>query len=104
MSVIGVTFCQTISKARQALGLGQRELAGRVMKEESGGSIYPQYLDDIEHGRRRPSSGHLIRQFSGILNIRRTPYTPWPAAYRMICGWMPPGTTPSRPLPIPGRR
>ena len=40
-----------------------------VMKEEGGGSISPQYLNDIEHDRRSPSSGHLIRQFSGILNI-----------------------------------
>jgi transcriptional regulator with XRE-family HTH domain len=39
------------------------------MKEEGGGSISPQYLNDIEHDRRSPSSGHLIRQFSGILNI-----------------------------------
>ena len=31
--------------------------------------VSPQYLNDIEHDRRSPSSGHLIRQFSGILNI-----------------------------------
>ena len=65
----GVTFGQAISRARKALGLSQKELAARVMKEEGGGSISPQYLNDIEHDRRSPSSGHLIRQFSGILNI-----------------------------------
>lgn len=69
MSADGVTFGQAISKARKALGLSQKELAARVMKEEGGGSISPQYLNDIEHDRRSPSSGHLIRQFSGILNI-----------------------------------
>lgn len=69
MSAPSVTFGQAISKARKALGLSQKELAARVMKEEGGGSISPQYLNDIEHDRRSPSSGHLIRQFSGILNI-----------------------------------
>ena len=69
MSADGVTFGQAISKARKELGLSQKELAARVMKEEGGGSISPQYLNDIEHDRRSPSSGHLIRQFSGILNI-----------------------------------
>lgn len=69
MSADGVTFGQAISKARKALGLSQKELAARVMKEEGGGSISPQYLNDIEHDRRSPSSGHLIRQFSSILNI-----------------------------------
>lgn len=69
MSADGVTFGQAISRARKALGLSQKELAARVMKEEDGGSISPQYLNDIEHDRRSPSSGHLIRQFSGILNI-----------------------------------
>lgn len=69
MSAGGVTFGQAISKARKALGLSQKDLAARVMKEEGGGSISPQYLNDIEHDRRSPSSGHLIRQFSGILNI-----------------------------------
>lgn len=69
MSADGVTFGQAISKARKGLGLSQKELAARVMKEEGGGSISPQYLNDIEHDRRSPSSGHLIRQFSSILNI-----------------------------------
>jgi transcriptional regulator with XRE-family HTH domain len=69
MSADGVTFGQAISKARKALGLSQRELAACVKKEESGGSISPQYLNDIEHDRRSPSSGHLIRQFSGILGL-----------------------------------
>ena len=69
MSADGVTFGQAISKARKGLGLSQKELAARVMKEEGGGSISPQYLNDIEHDRRSPSSGHLIRQFSGILHI-----------------------------------
>jgi len=69
MSTEGLTFGQAIGKARKGLGLSQKELASQVKKEEDGTSISPQYLNDIEHDRRSPSSGHLIRQFSGILNI-----------------------------------
>jgi transcriptional regulator with XRE-family HTH domain len=69
LSTDGVTFGQAIAKARKGLGLSQKELAARVIKEEGGGSISPQYLNDIEHDRRSPSSGHLIRQLSGILYI-----------------------------------
>ena len=64
-----MTFGQAIAKARKAKGLSQKELAGLVVKDEEAGAISPQYLNDIEHDRRSPSSGHLIRQFSGILNI-----------------------------------
>lgn len=69
MSADRVTFGRVISKARKVLALSQKDLAARVMKEEGGGSISPQYLNDIEHDRRNPSSGHLIRQFSGTLNV-----------------------------------
>lgn len=69
MSAEGVTFGQAISKARKALGLSQKELAARVMKEEGGGSISPQYLNDIEHDRRSPTSDHLIRQFATVLEV-----------------------------------
>lgn len=69
MSADGVTFGKAISKARKALGLSQKELAARVMKEEGGGSISPQYLNDIEHDRRSPTSDHLIRQFATVLEV-----------------------------------
>ena len=69
MSSDGMTFGLAISKARKTLGLSQKELAARIMKEEEAGPISPQYLNDIEHDRRSPSSGHLIRQFASILNI-----------------------------------
>lgn len=64
-----VTFGQAISKARKDLGMSQKELAARVQKEDGSGSISPQYLNDIEHDRRNPTSGHLIGQFASILNI-----------------------------------
>ena len=69
MSADGVTFGQAISKARKALGLSQKELAARVMKEEGGGSISPQHINDIEHDRRSPTSDHLIRQFATVLAV-----------------------------------
>lgn len=73
LSADGVTFGQAISKALKALGFSQKERAARVMKKDGGGSTSPQYLKDIEHDRRNPSPGHLIRRFSGILNIPEEP-------------------------------
>jgi len=69
MSTETVTFGKAIAKARKALGLSQKELAAKVRKEEGGGSISPQYLNDIEHDRRSPTSDHLIRQFAAVLEI-----------------------------------
>ena len=63
-----MTFGQSISKARKAKGLSQKELAALVKKEEGGGPISPQYLNDIEHDRRSPTSDHLIKQFAAILD------------------------------------
>lgn len=67
MSADSMTFGKAISKARKSLGLSQKELAARVMKDEGGGSISPQYLNDIEHDRRSPTSDHLIKQFAAVL-------------------------------------
>lgn len=64
-----MTFGQAIAKARNALGFSQKERAARVMKDEGGGSISPDDLNDIDHDRRNPGSGHPIRQCCGILNI-----------------------------------
>ena len=69
MSADGLTFGQAISNARRALGLSQKELASRVMKDEESTSISPQYLNDIEHDRRSPTSDHLIRQFATLLSV-----------------------------------
>ena len=63
------SFGQAIAKARKAKGLSQKELASLVMKDEEGGAISPQYLNDIEHDRRSPTSDHLIRQFASVLEI-----------------------------------
>lgn len=68
MSAQSMTFGQAISKARKLKGLSQKELAALVKKEEDGGPISPQYLNDIEHDRRSPTSDHLIKQFASILD------------------------------------
>ncbi|ALK09034.1 helix-turn-helix domain-containing protein [Blastochloris viridis] len=64
-----MTFGQAIAKARKAKGLSQKELAALIMKDEEGGAISPQYLNDIEHDRRSPTSDHLIRQFATELKV-----------------------------------
>ncbi len=53
---------------RKAKGLSQKELAGLVIKEEGSESISPQYLNDIEHDRRSPTSDRLIREFARVLD------------------------------------
>jgi transcriptional regulator with XRE-family HTH domain len=62
------TFGGAISSARKIKGFSQKELAERV-KLEDGKTISPQYLNDIEHDRRNPSSAHLVAQFSKVLGL-----------------------------------
>lgn len=66
------TFGSVISAARRVKGYSQKELAERVKLEDDTGnskSISPQYLNDIEHDRRSPSSDALVGQFSKILDL-----------------------------------
>jgi transcriptional regulator with XRE-family HTH domain len=65
-----VTFGAYIAGARKALKMSQKELATRIKREEDGEPISPQYLNDIEHDRRSPSSDHLIHQFAHVLNLK----------------------------------
>ena len=62
------TFGAYIGAARKKLGLSQKKLAEKIEREE-GGSISPQYLNDIEHDRRSPSSDHMIQEFARVLNV-----------------------------------
>ncbi|MEO5365371.1 MAG: helix-turn-helix domain-containing protein [Magnetococcus sp. WYHC-3] len=62
-----VTFGRAVALARKAKGMSQKDLASLIQKEDDGGSISPQYLNDIEHDRRNPTSDHLIRQFAEVL-------------------------------------
>ncbi len=63
------TLGELICNRRKELNLSQKELAIRILREEDNKPISPQYLNDIEHDRRTPSSDHLIRQFAIALDV-----------------------------------
>ena len=63
------TFGLVISTARKKKKLNQKQLAEKITRED-GDPISPQYLNDIEHDRRNPSSDHIIKQFSKALRIK----------------------------------
>jgi transcriptional regulator with XRE-family HTH domain len=63
-----ITFGRLISDARKKLNLMQKDLAARIMRED-GHPISPQYLNDIERDRRRPSSDHMVQQFAKALDL-----------------------------------
>lgn len=62
------TFGRAISEARKKVGWSQKELASKIQRED-GESISPQYLNDIEHDRRNPSSDHMVKQFADSLGL-----------------------------------
>lgn len=64
----GDTFGQCISNARKAKGWSQKDLASKIIRED-GSPISPQYLNDIEHDRRSPTSDHMVNQFVDVLGI-----------------------------------
>jgi transcriptional regulator with XRE-family HTH domain len=59
---------RAICSCRRALVLSQKDLASIILKED-GQPITPQYLNDIEHDRRSPSSAHIVQQFATVFNI-----------------------------------
>jgi transcriptional regulator with XRE-family HTH domain len=61
------TLGRAISAARKAKQINQKELAAKICRED-GESISPQYLNDIEHDRRSPSS-EVIRQIAQQLDL-----------------------------------
>ena len=66
MSNTEQTFGQAVSETRKKLGWSQKELASKIQREDRE-SISPQYLNDIEHDRRNPSSDNIVKQFARIL-------------------------------------
>ena len=68
MTIDLTSFGRAISSARKKKDLSQKELAELIRKED-GVAITPQYLNDIEHDRRSPSSDHLVKQFAKVLDI-----------------------------------
>lgn len=63
------TFGSYIVSRRKQLGISQKELASKILKEEDNKPITPQYLNDIEKDRRQPNSDHIIDQFSKALEV-----------------------------------
>lgn len=62
------SFGKAIASARKKLGLSQKDLAAKILKED-GEAITPQYLNDIEHDRRSPSSDYMVNKFAKVLRI-----------------------------------
>lgn len=62
------SFGRAIISARRQLGWSQKDLAAKIRKED-GQPITPQYLNDIEHDRRSPSSDHMVQQLATIFEI-----------------------------------
>lgn len=57
-----------IRQARLTKGLNQKDLATKLRKSE-GGTISPQYLNDIEHDRRNAPSSAIIQQLAKLLDL-----------------------------------
>lgn len=64
------TFGGAISKARKEKGWALKDLAARVLRED-GDAISLQYLNDIEHDRRSPSSDRMVQQFAEALDLNQ---------------------------------
>ena len=64
----GKPFGETIKAARQRLGLSLRELGERVRRPD-GAAFSPQYLNDIEHGRRNPPDEAVIQLLATALEL-----------------------------------
>jgi transcriptional regulator with XRE-family HTH domain len=65
-----MSFGETIRNKRKQLSLSQKELATRVMKDD-GTPISPQYLNDIEQGKRNPDSDAMIEHFAHVLELEK---------------------------------
>jgi transcriptional regulator with XRE-family HTH domain len=65
-----MSFGETIRNKRKQILLSQKELAGKVLKED-GTPISPQYLNDIEQGKRNPDSDGMIEQFAKVLDLEK---------------------------------
>lgn len=62
------TFGSAIADARKKKGWSLKDLCANVLRED-GDAISPQYLNDIEHNRRSPSSDRMVTQFAEALGL-----------------------------------
>jgi transcriptional regulator with XRE-family HTH domain len=65
-----MAFGETIRNKRKQLLISQKELATRIKKDD-GAPISPQYLNDIEQGKRNPDSDEMIEQFAKELGLEK---------------------------------
>ena len=61
------TFGGAVAAGRKRMRLSQKELALRILKED-GTPITPQYLNDIEHNRRSPTTDHMVAALAQALD------------------------------------
>ncbi len=61
------TLSEIIASGRKRLGLSLRELADKIISED-GKAITPQYLSDIEHGRRVPGD-YVLGKLAKALDV-----------------------------------
>jgi len=62
------SFGRAIASSRKELKMSQKDLAAKIRKED-GTPITPQYLNDIEHDRRSPTSDHMVKEFARVLGL-----------------------------------
>ncbi|TDG01501.1 XRE family transcriptional regulator [Paraburkholderia guartelaensis] len=62
------SFGRSIAEARKRIGVSQKGLAA-MLKRDDGMCVSPQYLNDIEHSRRHPSTDWLITQLANVLGL-----------------------------------
>jgi transcriptional regulator with XRE-family HTH domain len=58
-----MSFGETIVTRRKELEIAQKDLAKKL-------DISPQYLNDIEYGRRSPDSDDMIKKFAKELKLQ----------------------------------
>ncbi len=61
-------FGRMIAGRRKEFKMSQKDVAARIKKED-GQAISVQYLNDVEHGRRKAPSDLIIRQLAKILKL-----------------------------------
>jgi transcriptional regulator with XRE-family HTH domain len=75
------TLGEQITKDRKKKEMSQKELAGRVRKED-GQPISPQFLNDLERDRRRPSN-QILKSIAEVLSASVD-------EYHLLAGQLPP--------------
>ena len=63
------SFGELIAKQRKKLNLTQKQIAAGI-KQDDGKPISPQYLNDIEHGRRGAPPDYVIAQLARLLRLQ----------------------------------